>query len=514
MSHSRSLVAFRLIVVIGLMAGVFAAQPEPIAQAAPDATFSVNTNTDTVDANPGNGSCADSIGNCSLRAAVMEANALGGSNTVNLAAGTYTLSITGLGENAAATGDLDVTGGTLTLVGAGVGTCGNAGVTCINANNIDRVFHVQNTGALNLTGITVTGGNPSNTYGGGIEVDGASAILTLTNCLVTNNRTGTSGGLNYFGGGIDIYQGSATINNSTISNNLAWEKGGGIMNNRGTLTVTNSTISGNEANLGGGIYNQYFVSAPTLTISNSAVISNTTSGGNEFGGGIVNGGTLNATNVTLAGNTTNGFGGALTDDLGAVATNLSFVTVANNTTNGSGSGAVDIYYAVFKPGKSIFAENTGGNFAFANLGALSSQGYNLSDGVIPSAVGTDIQNSATVNLLPLANNGGPALTRALGDGSAAINVIGTGVNGCVANTSIDQRGAVRAGGTNRGETGCDIGAYEYHSDQKPNAVTLRDMSATTNGSLSIIGTLAVALASLAALGALLIGRRVKAKAQP
>jgi CSLREA domain-containing protein len=42
----------------------------------PAATFTVNTTTDTVDANPGDGTAIDADGHCSLRAAVMEANAL------------------------------------------------------------------------------------------------------------------------------------------------------------------------------------------------------------------------------------------------------------------------------------------------------------------------------------------------------------------------------------------------------------------------------------------------------
>ena len=42
------------------------------------ATFSVDTTADTVDANPGNGTCADAGASCSLRAAIQEANALAG----------------------------------------------------------------------------------------------------------------------------------------------------------------------------------------------------------------------------------------------------------------------------------------------------------------------------------------------------------------------------------------------------------------------------------------------------
>jgi len=82
------------------------------------AVFNVNTLLDTVDVNPGNGLAQDAVGNTSLRAAVMEANALAGADTINLPAGTYALTRVGANENGAALGDLDVLD-SLTLFGAG-----------------------------------------------------------------------------------------------------------------------------------------------------------------------------------------------------------------------------------------------------------------------------------------------------------------------------------------------------------------------------------------------------------
>ena len=75
----------------------------------------------------GDGAAEDAEGNTSLRAAVMEANALGGKAEITLAAGEYKLTRSGAGEDAASTGDLDVTGD-ITIVGAGVGTAVGVGV--------------------------------------------------------------------------------------------------------------------------------------------------------------------------------------------------------------------------------------------------------------------------------------------------------------------------------------------------------------------------------------------------
>ena len=45
-----------------------------VPQSAAAATFTVNSTVDSVDASPGNGTCADSLNRCTLRAAIMESN--------------------------------------------------------------------------------------------------------------------------------------------------------------------------------------------------------------------------------------------------------------------------------------------------------------------------------------------------------------------------------------------------------------------------------------------------------
>ena len=58
-------------------------------------TFTVDTTADTTDATPGNGLCADSAGNCSLRAAVMEASTVvsPGGARIDLPPGLYRLDL-------------------------------------------------------------------------------------------------------------------------------------------------------------------------------------------------------------------------------------------------------------------------------------------------------------------------------------------------------------------------------------------------------------------------------------
>lgn len=64
---------------------------------APAATFTVNNDTDTNDTDPGDGVCHDSADDCSLRAAIQEANALAGADTINFSiggGGVRTISVT------------------------------------------------------------------------------------------------------------------------------------------------------------------------------------------------------------------------------------------------------------------------------------------------------------------------------------------------------------------------------------------------------------------------------------
>ena len=110
-------------------------------------TFNVNTTADTVDANTADGVCADAAGNCSLRAAIQQANFLAGADTINLPAGFYLLDRSGI-DDVAAVGDLDVTD-TVEVVGAGTGQ------TTIEA--VQRAFQVRVGGDLTLRDLTLHG---------------------------------------------------------------------------------------------------------------------------------------------------------------------------------------------------------------------------------------------------------------------------------------------------------------------------------------------------------------------
>jgi hypothetical protein len=88
------------------------------------ATFAVDRNDDP-DPTTAN-ACTAAPNDCSLRGAIVAANAADGPDDITLPADDYALTRAGADEDAASTGDLDVTGD-LTLTGAGARTTSVAG---------------------------------------------------------------------------------------------------------------------------------------------------------------------------------------------------------------------------------------------------------------------------------------------------------------------------------------------------------------------------------------------------
>jgi len=258
------------------------------------ATFTVDNPIDAVDANPGDGNCADVSGNCTLRAAIQEANQLAGSDTIDLPTGTYTLSLSGIGEDAAATGDLDISGN-LTLNGA------SALNTFVDGADIDRIFDVDTNGvgiSVTLTGLTLRNGKAISSSGGAIR---NQATLTLSDCTLTSNTADLGGG------GINN-QGTLTLSRCTLNDNTASTDGGGLYNSSSAVsTLTNSTFSSNSASsLGGGVYN---ATGGTVTFTHVTNYANTAS---SDGGGVYNVGTASLKSTIVANNNGNNCGGGVT----------------------------------------------------------------------------------------------------------------------------------------------------------------------------------------------------------
>lgn len=135
-------------------------------------------------------STADALNNadgvCTLREAIINANndaatwancaAGSGADIISLPAGTYTLTLAGAGENAAATGDLDIADNAgvaidLTITGA------ESSITFITGDIpwADRIFDMQGNAGLNISGMTLSRGSVAGN-GGGINKPGTGTL--------------------------------------------------------------------------------------------------------------------------------------------------------------------------------------------------------------------------------------------------------------------------------------------------------------------------------------------------
>ncbi len=375
------------------------------------ATITVTTFADVVDGGDGL---------MSLREAVLQANAGGGGDTIILAAGTYSLSISGSNEDAAASGDLDLLVD-VTITGA------DAATTMIDASGLavsDRVLDVIGSSAT-ISGVTVTGGSGVND-GGGIRVDAAS-VVSLDEVIVTSNDASNGGGIHN--------SGIVTMTDAEISGNglLTAISGGGFFN-EGQATLNRVTVSGNAASSGAGLY-QAISATGNLSLTNVTVSGNTASSG---GGGLYAREAVTIVNSTFVLNSASNGGGILKTG-GPHTVDLANTLVAVNT--GSSSNP-DVQGVIAGSQNNLIGDGTGMT--------------GLVHGVDGNLVGTGASPFDPLIDPALVNNGGFAPTHAITASSPAYNA-GTS-SGPV--PSEDQRGETRDGSP-------DIGAFEVTGVNSP-----------------------------------------------
>ncbi len=397
------------------------------------ATFTANLATDLPDLLPGNGSCSvlpqAGPGPCTLRAAVIEANALAGLDRINLVAGmSYVLTRVGVNEANAWTGDLDIND-SLQILYLG----SDAMRPIIDVNGLERAFTIR-VGNVTLLGFDITGGNATVANartGGALNVVSTAGAVLLQFLRLYGNRANT--------GGVLLNNGSATtISGSELHANewVAFFGGldvGSAIQNYGQLIVEASAIHSNTSSDGSS-------AATIATRGNDAetILINTTVASNAGTGiEVAIGARLELRNSTVGGNAGFGIrfdpsGGVLRMRNSAIARNLLDCEI------GAG-GTVDVdAYNLDSDASCGLAGGTG------NLSGISNPG-----------------------LTPLARRGGP--TPAIWPlRTTAPGVIDRGhpvvaATGC---ESSDQQFAARPlDGNGDGLARCDIGAVESDEDR-------------------------------------------------
>ncbi len=402
---------------------------QPAAHAA--TTFTVNSTGDGADNNLADNVCNDSGGNCTLRAAIQQANATAGTDTINFSVnGTINL-----------TGALPDVTSNVSIVGPGSGLLTVRRDTGGNY----RIFTIVNGVTASISGLTVSNGRSADgapgspfgnlgTGGGGVSNAGT---LTLTGCVFNGNATGNGGAgspsptvSDSFGGGGGrgggVYnKGTLTMTDCAVTSNRTGNgapagyagsggAGGGVYNDQGSLTLIGCVVSGNVTGTGadgsnagasggsGGSGGGLFSDAGTLNVSNSVFSNNVTgngagtSGAGGHGGGISSGGftslttTSVLTNVVVKDNRTGdaspngsvgqgGFGGGIFNG-GRMTVNG--LTVSGNVTGTS---------ATIGGGVGGGIDNSGTlNMANATISGNTTNG--------PGGAGAGLWNAGTANL--------------------------------------------------------------------------------------------------------------------
>jgi CSLREA domain-containing protein len=350
--------------------------------AAPPALATTYTPNTTADHAP-NG-CTKN--DCSLREAVIAANAHPGADKIVLGAKTYKLALPGTGENAAANGDLDLKG-ELTIVGKGPGQTtvdaggiatgegafellahANVSIAALTERGADVTSTTQQAGILVDTGAklsmtdakvidNIDNGGASACCNAGIDVTATGVNLRLSHVVIAHN-TGTTScdGLTVCGGAGN--GGSDTLDHVTVANNSSTGCCDGLITGVGRAALTDVRVSGNHSvgcctglllgsgkatllrvvvngNFGSGCCNGFEGGGGPASLTDVAVTDNYGSGCCQ---GLENGpGRETITKSTISGNhdsTSNCTGVCL----GVGKVRLIDVTVSGNSAAGSGGG--------------------------------------------------------------------------------------------------------------------------------------------------------------------------------
>lgn len=451
--------------------------------------FLVNTVNDTSDAIPGNGICADGSGNCSVRAALEEAAALGATKLayIDIPAGDYGVDNSYLSISSR-----------VILKGAG-----SASTVLNGSKDGTPVANVLKTADKDVTidGLAVKNA----TYSGatlvqGVGISSVANNLVLKNCEVSNNSISSASVVST---GIGVYHnstGSLTIQNCVIQNNTQmnsplFASGGGVYGIAANIIIENSTISSNGFNTatgssyGGGMY---------LFVSSKSVIKGATITANQArnqGAGILISGNTDIIDTSLLENVGAGFifgkeifvnaAGTYNFERSLIKTTAGMQLIKaddgvimnfKNSTFKIGALLAQVTNAQLNFDSCTVDAASSGLFVFSGLNttgkvtfknsivnsaniegpstnpSFQSFGYNVfSSSPSFTTAATDLLNTDPF-LNPLANNGGNTQTLSTQLTSLARNFIP--IASCLPE---DQRGQSRLSGAST----CDAGAYQH-----------------------------------------------------
>ena len=224
------------------------------------------------------------------------------------------------------------------IMNTGAGPILNASAASLIQNNTaDTTGGIYNDGGrVTLSATQVIANTSTNGRGGGIHNFGIDAVLNVSDASVIEKNMAL-----YGGDGIYNEDGQVTLSAVQVLSNTTPQSGGGInsIGASAVLTVTDASLIQNKTadSYGGGIYNN-----GKVTLSVVQVISNTVTGGS--GGGIFNGGQATLSAVQVLSNTaTSGLGGGIANDGATAVLTVTAASLIQNNTAAFGGGGIYNY---------------------------------------------------------------------------------------------------------------------------------------------------------------------------
>jgi hypothetical protein len=207
--------------------------------------------------------------------------------------------------------------------------------------------------------------------------------LTLTGGMTTANDSAGAGGAIR-----SLTRGQLTLTQSIISGNITtgrFARGGGIYASA-TVILTQSFVSGNST-LGASAYGGGILSFSDLILTDSTINGNSTKGSGALSGGIYARGDMTLTKSTVSGNSTAGIGADGGGIFGVGVVTLYQSTVSDNSTSGQGADGGGI----LARGAITLSQST----VSGNSSASSGGGIRVSGGALTLIKSTVSGNSTT-----------------------------------------------------------------------------------------------------------------------
>ena len=243
----------------------------------------------------------------------------------------------------------------VTIVGPG------ENLLTLDTNGLSAIFDIDDSDNANHKDVSISGLRFVDGGGGSGWGITSTENLTLTNAIFENG-TGAALALGARPGSTTLTR-NVTVQGNSLSGGFFGGAGILVFNEGGTITIEDSTVTGNVASKNGGGVSLYNQSGDTI-IRRSQITGNQTTSSSDEGGGIViaiDGGNVLIERTIIADNKTLGTsseGGGLWADVNGGSVTIRDSTISGNTAEGGSSQGGGVFMDISSGGNVLVERST------------------------------------------------------------------------------------------------------------------------------------------------------------